>query len=68
MCVGLYVQLVYILSFTNANLVVNLFQHFWVAISMVFFVAATMFTLLKLSGNSLLTREMLNLDDDIHTL
>jgi hypothetical protein len=26
-------------------------QHFWVAVSMVFFMAATMFTLLKLSGN-----------------
>jgi hypothetical protein len=25
-------------------------QHFWVAVSMVFFMAATMFTLLKLSG------------------
>jgi hypothetical protein len=25
--------------------------HFWVAVSMVFFMAATMFTLLKLSGN-----------------
>jgi hypothetical protein len=29
-------------------------QHFWVAVSMVFFMAATMFTLLKLSGMSLL--------------
>ena len=27
-------------------------QHFWVAVSMVFFMAATMFTLLKLSGNT----------------
>ncbi|MFK9194148.1 hypothetical protein ACJEI6_25135 [Escherichia coli] len=26
-------------------------QHFWVAISIVFFVAATLFTLLKLCGN-----------------
>lgn len=35
----------------------SLLQHFWVAISMVFFVAATTFTLLKLSGKfSFLTK------------
>lgn len=27
-------------------------QHFWVAVSMVFFMAATIFTLLKLSGDT----------------
>jgi hypothetical protein len=30
-------------------------QHFWVAVSMVFFMAASIFTLLKLSGNKLAT-------------
>ena len=30
-------------------------QHFWVAVSMVFFMAASIFTLLKLSGNILAT-------------
>ncbi|KAJ0750825.1 putative transmembrane Fragile-X-F-associated protein [Helianthus annuus] len=34
--------------------------HFWVAISMVFFIAATVFTLLKLTGNALSKWTILN--------